>query len=216
MPARDQLRIAGQKADGIDVMDRVKHDVELVGISQPGPHVPRGLDRNVDLQISQIADEAAINDLLRRRDPAGPAHLLVDRRLVAHSRRRGDYSARLYRVECEWLLAQDVLAGADAANGEVRLRGRVDGDVDNRDLRIDQQLIDRFVDARDTVCGRGRKGSVPVQVIAADNLEDMPRIGRQMRVVDDTAAADQGDAVGSRTERGRAIVDDGESDRHRA
>src|SRR6476620_10481779 len=216
MPARDQLRIAGQKADGIDVMDRVKHDVELVGISQPGPHVPRGLDRNVDLQISQFANEATVDDLIRGGDPAGPAHLLVDRRLGTHSRRRVDDSARLYWVQRERFLAQDVLAGPYAANGEVRLRGRVDGDVDDRDLRIDQQLIDRFVDARDTVCGRGRKGSVPVQVIAADDLEALPSIGRQMRVVDDTAAADQGDAVGSRTERGRAIVDDGESDRHRA
>ena len=82
--------------------------------------------------------------------------------------------------------------------------------------RIDQQLIDRFVNARDTVCGRGRKGSLPVQVIAADDLEAMPGIGRQMRVVDDTAAADQGDAVARVRGGVGQIFDHGESDRHRA
>ena len=74
-------RIAQQIAKGIDVVDAVKHDLDVLALIDPRPETPVGLAVNLNRTVGGGAEPALIDQEARATDASVPAHLLVDRNL---------------------------------------------------------------------------------------------------------------------------------------
>ena len=202
----DARRLAEEEAQGIVVVDRVVHDLEPGRPRHPGPKVPGGADADLDSRVSRLPECALLDQLARHANAGVPPHLLVDRQLDARLAGRRDQPGGGRVVGGERLLAEEVLARRRRPLRDRHLRLRRDGDVDDLHLVIREQVVEGGGNPRDAVGRRGSFRRSHVAVVAGDDAEAAGLVGRQVGVVDDTAAADDPDPpVAADRERDRVV-----------
>ena len=121
-----------------------------------GPHLDRGKHR--------LAQPAAAENVLERPHRLIVAHVLIDGERDAGAGAQGDALAGFTHAQCQRLLRQDaanVVAVGDGPTNDMRLHVRRDGDIQDFDVGIGQELADRAMDARNLMLGRDRLGAGP-------------------------------------------------------
>ena len=131
-------RVAEQVAQAVEVVDAVVHDIEVLRITEPGPHVPRGIGTDPDLGIGRLADGPVADEVGTGGNPGAPAHLLVDRDVPLRAFAGGGNGYRVGEVLGQGFLAEEVFAGRERLFGDGALLPRRDGDVDDGDCGIGQ------------------------------------------------------------------------------
>ena len=141
------------------------------------------------------ADPTLRHERVHRPDDGAPAVLLVHGQLDAGGLGALDDLDGLGEVVREGLLAQQMFAGVSEDLNEFELAPGRDGDVGDLHRGVAGDLVQRAEHPLDTPpLGRGscRRG---IDVVAADNVQPVRRVDREVPVVDDPAAAHDGDAV---------------------
>jgi hypothetical protein len=88
-----------------------------------------------------------------------------------------------------------MFAGSRSLFDDGDLLGRIDRYVDDLDLRLTQQLIDAGIDFSDSVFFGGALGLLTIPICDPDDFESSLPVGGQVRIVDDSAGADNADSV---------------------
>ena len=195
MPAGDPHRIAQDRADGVDVVDAMVLDFEARADGQPRPHVPGRIHANLDRRVDHLADPAFFDQTPRCAQALAPTQLLVDCQLdTTLARQAHDFGGVGQRIG-QRLLAQQMLAGGDAGAGNVELVMRRDRDLADLDRRVGQQRLQAVVNLGNSKFGGHLFGSGPIDIIAGHDIQVVLLVGGQHRVLHDTAAANNANAV---------------------
>ena len=136
-----------------------------------------------------------VHECVHRSDDRAPPVLLVDGQLDLCDLSALHDLGGLGEVVREGLLAEQVLAALCEAPDQFELPPRWHGDVRNLHRGVAGDLVERAEHSPDAPpFGRSLRRR-RIDVVAAHHVQPVRRVGRQVPVVGDPAAADDGDAV---------------------
>ena len=161
--------ISEHKPEGIGIVNR---DVEnratasVRPIYPPAPEMFREVDRVGNSDRERLSDVASGDHLPHRAVRGGIAQVMVraerDARLAAGS----DHLVGIVQREREWFLTEHVLASAGGSNRLVRVQLIGRADIDDVDVGIGEQRVDRTV--RDPASKLTGKPRAPLWATAGD------------------------------------------------
>ena len=122
--------------------------------------------------------------------PSSNLKLLLHRDLATELRRSVDDPLARAKVERQGLLADDILAGFERPDRDLRLEGRRDGDIDERDILVVEQVIDAGMDPRHPVASGDRIRPIQVAIDDRDDLQACLAVCGEVGDVDDRTRSD--------------------------
>ncbi len=155
------------------------------------PVVPRGVKDDADLEVQEIAEDAARERIANREHVWREAKLKVHRGDQAAFAAKGQDSARIGEIASHRLLNQDGGVGRHLLHDTGYLRWR-DGEIEHRAVKA-ERILDRFERPRQPEAAKRFDRRIAVDVEDAGDGEAEARIDGKMRVADDAAGADDDD-----------------------
>ena len=188
-------RLAEEPADDVVIVDGVHHHLEAGRVEHPWPGRPVGPDVDRDRHGCHRPDPAHLDHPVRGRHPLLVAQLLVHHEDEPSILGEVDQCLAGLGIRRERLLGEDVATRPQDTPDDLRLGRRGDRDVHHLDGLVGEQLVQRLVDACDTV-PRSHVGGAPGMVVM-DPAHDQARraIGGQVGDVHDRPGADDGDGL---------------------
>jgi hypothetical protein len=154
-----------------------------------------------------VADRTVLDEQ-RRHAPCGrPPAVLVDGELESSPLRLAGELARRLHIERERLLRQDMLPGLEGAADELRAGGRMRRDVDDLDLRVGEELVERRKHPLDPELLLDPRRRLRSQVEDADDALVVPAIRREVAQPNDAAAPDDADPGPPALGEDRAVLE---------
>ena len=191
--------VAQEGTDQVDVVDAVVVDLRVRQALEEGPHVPRGLDADPNLQIDDVANHALVDQAAGRQREGSPPHLEVDGRDQPLLAADVPEAAGLCQIVAKGFLDEDGAAVGQLGQDR-RDVGRGHGHVEHG---VGRGLADRFgeggMDRRHPELARHVLGPVGSGIEEARHRVAGLGIGRIVGVVHDAAGPD----ADNRTRRAR-------------
>ncbi len=191
--AVDAARLTGNAANGIEVVDRVVDQLEPRRADHERPQMPRLFDHEVQIDVGQLAERAALEQRPKRQHRRAEAQLQVDRRGHAARLAGAENPAGFFEIAPHRLLDQHGGAVRQLLEDADDLIAR-QGQVEHR-LRHARRVAQRGQGRHAELCRRvfGRRG---IDVEDASEWKGQPPIGRNVRGANDPAAANEHDRPG--------------------
>ena len=189
------LGLTEEGTHAVEIMYTVKHQVESLGLEDPGPGPPFGKDAHVDHGRSGIAQQSTVQQV-----PGGP-YGLVPPHLLVHGQA---HAARLRHLNDlngfgvyigERFLAQQMLAGHGRFPHEFLLVPGRDGDVHDVYFGVVEQRFYGRIHPGHLKLPGGPVRLVDVLVRQADHVESRLAIGGEVRRVYDPARPDYANSI---------------------
>ena len=186
-PAVGSLRLAGDRADRIQIVDRVVHELEPRCADHEFPEVPRLLDHQAEIDIGQSAELLSIEQGAQRQHRWAESELQIHGRSHLPILAAPQDAPRFFQIAAHRLLHQDRRSVRQfLENPDNLIAGH--GKVENRALDR-RRLLERLVHARNAErCSRLPGGLGADVVVPRDRVVESAR-GRHMCCPDDAAGA---------------------------
>ena len=189
------LGLAEKGTHAVEVMDAVEHQVEPLGLEDPGPGPPFGQDTHVDHGRSGIAQPSPVQQGPGRPYRLVPPHLLVHGQFHAARLRHLDDLDGFGVYVGQRFLAQQMLAGRGRLPDEFLLVPGRHGDVHDLHRGVVEHGFHGWVHPGHFEIPGGPVRLVDVRVRQADHVESRLAVGGEVRGIYDPARPDDADSV---------------------